>query len=99
MLEANEVITLIIVLFGYFSVVTCYRDKPSTKWFLAGYTLLIIGMLATNLEAFVFPEIMNLIEHGIGVAGAGIVFLYWAYKHYSQEHFLSRKLQEINKER
>ncbi len=96
-LEANEVIALIIVLYGYFSVVTCYRDKKYTIVFFLAYTALIVGMLATNLEEYILPNEMQLIEHGIGVMGAGLLFLYWAYHHYAQENMLSRKLKEMEK--
>ena len=44
-----------------------------------GYVLLVIGMIATNLEAVVLGDVLNLVEHGIGIGLAGLTFFLAAY--------------------
>ena len=41
--------------------------------------MLVVTAVATNLEAVVIPELLNLFEHGAGIAGGGLAFLAAAY--------------------
>ncbi len=72
-----EVAVCIVALVGLIPVLTQYREK--TRFFALGYVLLVISALATNLEAVVFPDALNVVEHGAGIAGAGIAFVVAAY--------------------
>lgn len=72
-----EVAVCVIALIGLVPVLTQYREE--TKYFALGYVLLVISAVATNLEAVVLPDVLNVVEHGAGIAGAGVVFLVAAY--------------------
>jgi len=72
-----EIVGLVVALVGLVPVLSQYKDE--TKWFTAGYVLLVVGMLATNIEALFLGGVLNFVEHGIGVGLAGIVFLIAAY--------------------
>ncbi|WP_134668449.1 hypothetical protein [Halorussus marinus] len=76
-LQPLEVVGLIVSVIGLVPVVLQYRDE--SKWFTVGYLLLVVGMVATNLEAIVLGTVLDLVEHGVGVGAAGIAFLWAAY--------------------
>ncbi|ELZ81752.1 hypothetical protein C453_17089 [Haloferax elongans ATCC BAA-1513] len=76
-LSPLEVTGLVVSLVGLIPVVTQYRSE--TKLFTAGYVLLVVGMLATNLETFALEPVLNMVEHGIGIGLAGVAFLAAAY--------------------
>ncbi|WP_396611612.1 hypothetical protein ACH9L7_15645 [Haloferax sp. S1W] len=76
-LSPLELTGLVVSLVGLVPVVTQYKDE--TKLFTAGYVLLVVGMLATNLEVFVLEPVLNLVEHGLGIGLAGVTFLAAAY--------------------
>lgn len=73
-----ELVALFVSLVGLVPVLTQHRE--STKWFTAGYGLLVVGMVATNLEAVVLPVVLNFVEHGVGVGLAGVVLFVAAYR-------------------
>ncbi|WP_436925659.1 hypothetical protein [Halosimplex amylolyticum] len=60
-----------------------YRDR--SKWFAVGYAMLVIAALATNIEDLLLGELLNGIEHGVGLMGAGIAFFVAAYVHRQRE--------------
>ncbi|ACV47750.1 MULTISPECIES: hypothetical protein [Halomicrobium] len=72
-----ELVGLIVALVGLIPVLSQYKEE--TKWFTAGYVLLVVGMVATNIEALLLGGVLNFVEHGIGVGLAGLVFLVAAY--------------------
>ncbi|RYJ14765.1 hypothetical protein ELS19_12925 [Halogeometricum borinquense] len=76
-LSPLEVTGLVVSLIGLVPVLTQYRDE--TKLFTAGYVLLVVGMVATNLETFALEPVLNIVEHAIGIGAAGVVFLAAAY--------------------
>ncbi|AAG19984.1 MULTISPECIES: hypothetical protein [Halobacterium] len=73
-----EVVGLIVAVLGLFPVVSQYKE--STKLFTVGYLLLVVGMVATNLEAVVLPVVLNATEHVVGIGLAGVTFLFAAYQ-------------------
>lgn len=72
-----ELVGLLVAVVGLAPVLT--QHKEVTKWFTAGYGLLVVGMVATNAEDVIFPVVLNFTEHVIGIGVAGVVFLYAAY--------------------
>nr|WP_253512081.1 hypothetical protein [Halorussus vallis] len=66
-----------ISLLGLVPVALLYRDK--SKWFTCGYVLLVVGMVATNLEVVVLGSVLDVVEHGVGVGAAGVTFFAAAY--------------------
>lgn len=72
-----EVVGLLVAVIGLVPVLSQYREE--TRWFTMGYVLLVIGMIATNLEAVVLGDVLNLVEHGIGIGLAGLTFFLAAY--------------------
>lgn len=73
-----EVVGLIVAVLGLLPVLSQY--KAETKWFTAGYLLLVAGMVATNVEAVVLPVVLNFTEHVVGIGLAGVTFLFAAYQ-------------------
>ena len=72
--EIGEGFSLIVAFIGYIILITEFsRNKNMLHLFLA-YTLLFVGTIATVAESFYLENIFNLVEHVIGMAGAGIVF-------------------------
>ncbi len=57
---------------GLVPVVSQYREQ--TRLFTFGYVFLVAGMLATNLEAVFLGDVLNLVEHGVGIGAAGVMF-------------------------
>ena len=92
--EINEVIVLLIILFGYIPIIMAYIKNKETKWLFIAYTALLIGAIATIAEVFIYPKALNYIEHAIGVMGAGIFFLVCAYMNYKKISLIQEKLNE-----
>lgn len=81
--EVNEVVVLLIALVGYFPVIFAFRRRNETKWLFIAYSALLFGTIATIAENLVYPDAFNYLEHGIGIMGAGILFVlcsYFSYK-------------------
>ncbi|MGB9956616.1 hypothetical protein ACOZ4B_09535 [Haloferax prahovense] len=76
-LSPLEVTALAVALVGLIPVITQYRDE--TKLFAAGYVLLVVGMVATNLEALFLGSVLNFVEHAVGIGLAGVTFFAAAY--------------------
>lgn len=81
-LDPITVAMAIIGVFGIVPVAIQYRDR--SKWFAVGYVFLVVAALATNLEDLFLGELLNGVEHGVGLMGAGIAFLVAAYIHRRQ---------------
>lgn len=73
-----ELVGLLVSLIGLVPVLTQHRK--STKWFTAGYGLLVVGMIATNVENVLLSVVLNFVEHGVGIGLAGVVLFVAAYK-------------------
>lgn len=41
--------------------------------------MLIVGAISTNLEALILGNLLSVIEHGVGIMGAGLAFAAAAY--------------------
>lgn len=76
-LEPGELVLVTIALVGLIPVALRYTDDA--KWFTVGYCCLVVGAIATNLEALFLGDLLNLVEHGVGLMGSGIAFAYATY--------------------
>ncbi|NHN60819.1 MULTISPECIES: hypothetical protein [Halorussus] len=76
-LDPKELILVLIALMGAVPVAIQYRDQ--SRWFALGYAMLVIGAISTNLESFVLGEVLNGVEHGVGLMGAALAFAGAAY--------------------
>ena len=76
-LEPSEIVLPIVALIGLVPVVIQYRKE--SKWFAVGYAFLIVATLSTNLEALFLGDVLNFVEHSLGLMGAGIAFLAAGY--------------------
>lgn len=74
-----EIAVATVALVGLVPVVVQYRER--SKWFALGYGTLVAAALATNLEALFLGDVLNLVEHGVGLMGAGLAFFAAAYVH------------------
>lgn len=91
-----ELVLLLILFCGYLPVIYIFKSYPQAKLFFLAYTALLIGIMASNLESFGFKWIMNILEHGVGVGLAGIIFLLYTYRSYRETIFLRKKLEEMD---
>ncbi|CQR48807.1 MULTISPECIES: hypothetical protein [Haloferax] len=76
-LSPLEVTALAVALVGLIPVITQYREE--TKLFAVGYVLLVVGMVATNVEALFLGSVLNFVEHAFGIGLAGVTFFAAAY--------------------
>lgn len=76
-LDPKELILVLIALLGAIPVAIQYRSR--SKWFALGYAMLCIGAISTNLEALFLGDLLNFVEHGVGLMGSGLVFATAAY--------------------
>ncbi|MEK6902630.1 MAG: hypothetical protein AABX02_03530 [archaeon] len=95
--DYGEFVLFLILFFGYVPVIYIFKSYPQAKLFYFGYTALLIGVAASNLESFEFPWVMNVLEHGVGVGLAGIIFLLYTYRNYRETIFLRKKLEEMER--
>ena len=76
-LDTKELVLVVIAVLGLVPVLVSYREQ--SKWFAVGYGLLVVGAVATNVEALAFGDLLDVVEHGVGLMGAGITFFVAAY--------------------
>ncbi|MBI2565340.1 hypothetical protein HYV79_05160 [Candidatus Woesearchaeota archaeon] len=101
-IEVNEVIILLLILIGYIPVIHAYfKYKSTITWFFLGYTTLLIGSIATILETFFYPVLLNYVEHLIGTLLSALLFLTNAYLSNKQivlfEKELTKKIKKFKK--
>jgi len=82
-LDPITVAMAIIAVIGIVPVAIQYRD--ASKWFAVGYVFLVVAAVATNAEDLLLGALLNGVEHGVGLMGAGIAFLIAAYVHRRRE--------------
>ncbi|MBI2084230.1 MAG: hypothetical protein HYT70_01270 [Candidatus Aenigmarchaeota archaeon] len=72
--EIGEVFSLFIILVGYVIIIIEFVNHKNLLHLFLAYTFLLVGSIATVVESFYLADIMNLVEHVIGMAAAGIAF-------------------------
>lgn len=77
-LEPGEIVVLTVALVGLVPVMLRYSDDA--KWFVVGYCCLVVGAIATNVEALFLGDLFNFVEHGVGLLGSGLAFAYAIYE-------------------
>jgi|GEM_PF-6242634 len=88
MIAANDAIILVMMLVGYVPIIISSGRREFTRWFYFAYTALFVGVVARVMGAFYQPELMILVERGVGLALAGVFALIGAYVHF-------RKIQSL----
>jgi len=76
-LDPKELVLVVIALLGLVPVLLLNTER--SKLFTAGYAMLVVGAIATNAEALVLGDVLNLVEHGGGLMGSGLLFAAAAY--------------------
>ncbi|MFC6827198.1 hypothetical protein [Halopelagius fulvigenes] len=76
-LDPKELILVVIAFVGLVPVLLLSSSR--SKLFTGGYVLLCVGAVVTNLEAVVLGDVLNVVEHAVGIAAAGVVFFVAAY--------------------
>lgn len=77
-LEPGELVLVTIALVGLIPVAARYTSDA--KWFAVGYCCLVVGAIATNAEALFLGDLLNVVEHGVGLMGSGLAFAYATYR-------------------
>ena len=72
--DIGEAFVLFLVTLGYVPVIRAYSLKRESPWLLAGYTALLLGRVAAVVEGMMYPTVLALVEHGVGIALASILF-------------------------
>ncbi len=82
MIQQNEVILLLLGI-GVLIFLMANRGRlhrlPASRMILLAFYVLLGGWLLTNLEAFLLPELFNLIEH-LCYAASGVLLAVWSWK-------------------
>jgi hypothetical protein len=76
-LDPDELVLIAIAILGLIPVLKL--NTARSKLFTGGYLLLCLAALVTNLEALILADVMNGVEHTVGLFGSGLVFLAAAY--------------------
>jgi len=74
--DPQELVVLLVALGGVFPLAVFYRER--TRLLVLVYAFLLVGAVSTNLEALVFPDALNLVEHGVGYLGVGLALALFA---------------------
>ena len=77
--EIEELFVLLVLLVGYVPVIRAYASRRRAPWLFAGYSALLVGRAATILEDLAFAGVFGFVEHAVGVALAGLLFLVHFY--------------------
>lgn len=81
-IEVAEVFIFVLVAAGYLPVLRAYARERQYRWLLAGYTALLVGRALTVLEELVAVPGLNVLEHAIGMALAGVLLAIHGYQRY-----------------
>ena len=91
--DANEAVVFVIALLGLAPVIVAYARYRSTSLFFLGYVALLVGAAATIAESFVLPDVLNVVEHGVGIALAGALFAWAAVRSHTRTAALLREVR------
>ena len=91
MVEINEVIVLIVAVLGYAPILIAYLKNKELFWLFTAYTLFLIGCIVTIIEEFLYPDLLNFIEHFVGIMGMGILCFVCAFlSHQKMQKIISK---------
>jgi len=76
-LDPKELILVVVALLGLIPVLMLNISK--SKLFVAGYGMLVLGAVVTNVEHLLLGDALNLVEHAGGLMGSGVLFAAAAY--------------------
>jgi hypothetical protein len=79
MIQENEIIMLALGIGSYFFAVInkIYLERvPAWPTLLLAYRILLAAWVLTVLEGFLFPEALNILEHGCYAVSA-LVLAFW----------------------
>lgn len=88
LISPEFVVILLLMFVGYIPVIMSSARREFTRWFFFAYTCLFIGVIARIAGDFYAPELMILIERGVGIAMSGMFALVGSYSHF-------RKIQNL----
>ena len=93
-LQSGEFVVFLIALAGL--AIVSLELKPTKKMtsFFFGYLALFTGTALSVLEGFVYFDQMNLAEHAIGFALAGLLFALCSYHAHKYLNRIEKKLGE-----
>jgi hypothetical protein len=74
-LDPDELVLIVIAVLGLLPVLNASRSKL----LLTAYLLLCVAIVATNLESLLLPDLLNGVEHAVGLLGSGLAFLAVGY--------------------
>lgn len=76
-LNPAELVIFAVAVIGLLPVIAYYRTE--TRLFVFAYAFLVAGAIATNVENLILPDVINFLEHTVGILGAGAMFAVAAY--------------------
>lgn len=94
--EYAEAIVLLIGIVGFVPALLDFRSVRTNYLFFIGFATVLLGLVATNLEAFIFENELNLIEHALGMLLPGVLFLLWARKNYHDQSFIRKNIERMS---
>lgn len=82
MVYENELAMLFIGMWVLFYIRKVrFTDIPESGLFLAGFFCLVLSWCFTILESFIFPDILNFLEH-LCYALSSFILMLWYLKNY-----------------
>jgi hypothetical protein len=84
-IDVGAAFVLFLVTLGYVPVLRAYTLERDSPWLVAGYTALVVGRFAAVAEAVTYPTLLNLLEHGVGIALAATLFSIHFYVRWQSE--------------
>lgn len=89
--ELYEVLLMALLLVGLIPVTLQYLAHRN-RWFYSAYVAFCIGSVATVLEHVMLPDLLNLVEHTVGIMLSGLLF--WLTAMYSAEDVIDDRDEE-----
>jgi len=76
----GEAFVCFLLVLGYVPVVRAYAVERDSPWLLAGFSALLLGRLASLTVRLGGPAELLAVDHGVGVALAGLLFAAHFYR-------------------
>jgi len=83
--EIGEAFVLFLVALSYVPVLRAYTIERESPWLVAGFTTLLLGRIAAVAETVVLPVVLNVVEHGVGIALTAAFFTLHFYGEWRTE--------------
>ncbi|RJQ18959.1 hypothetical protein C4580_06115 [Candidatus Woesearchaeota archaeon] len=81
MIDVQELAVFLVVFVAFVLIAAEFRHHKKHVFLVLAFSAILASVFFTNIEEFVYPEMMNAFEH-VSLAAAGVLFAVTAYRNH-----------------